>query len=53
MKKVKADFSFDQIRKCVEVNYQGERVKQSGLGTTQKDFTDLGEIKDSEVAGIS
>jgi hypothetical protein len=45
--------SFEEVTACISKFYQGDRAQSSLLGVTGKDFTDLGEVKESEQVGIS
>lgn len=45
--------SFEEVMACISKFYQGDRAQSSLLGITGKDFTDLGEVKESEQVGIS
>ena len=53
LKKLKPEMSFEDLTACISKFYQAEGAQSSLLGVTMKEFTDLGEIKDSEKVGIS
>ena len=53
LKKLKPEMSFEELAACISKFYQAEGAQSSLLGVTVKEFTDLGEIKDSEKVGIS
>jgi|TARA_B110000285_G_C14751070_1_gene435200 hypothetical protein len=45
--------SFEEVAASISKFYQGERAQSSLLGITGRDFTDLGEVKESEQVGVS